>query len=530
MKTPTSAILALSCILLSLVSFAASTSKHHHSFLQCLSHHSNATIPIYTPNTSSYTSVLEFSIQNLRFSTPTTRKPQFILTPLNESHVQSAVICSRKYRLHLRIRSAGHDYEGLSYVSDVPFILVDLINLASIDVNAEKRTAWVQSGATNGGLSYTISEASRNFGFPAGICPTVGIGGHFIGGGYGVLLRKYGLAADNILDARIVNVDGKILTRKTMGDDLFWAIRGGGGGSFGVVISWKVRLVKVPDIVTVFKINRNLEQGATKLVHRWQFFADKLPQELFIRIVFDNVNATQTSNRTVQASFQALFLGKLKKLTSIMEKNFPELGMKHEDCKEMSFVQATLYFADYPPDGPTKVLLDRKPLIPVEYFKAKSDYVTEPISETGLDGIWKMMLETTKPEVIFSPYGGRMSDISETAIPFPHRKGNIYKIQYLIYWDEEGEKVSRAHIDWIRKLYIYLAPYVSKSPRAAYINYRDLDLGQSKNGTASYSEARTWGYKYFKDNFDRLVKVKSKVDPGNFFRNEQSIPTWGMKD
>ncbi|KAK9106013.1 hypothetical protein Scep_022857 [Stephania cephalantha] len=70
-----------------------------------------------------------------------------------------------------------------------------------------------------------------------------------------------------------------------------------------------------------------------------------------------------------------------------------------------------------------------------------------------------------------------------------------------------------------------MAPYVSKNPRGAYINYRDLDLGQNRiDGSASYEEAKVWGVKYFNGNFDRLVKVKSKVDPSNFFNNEQTIP------
>ncbi|KAK9091516.1 hypothetical protein Sjap_024693 [Stephania japonica] len=166
----------------------------------------------------------------LVFLSSTTPKPQLIVTPLHDSHVQASVICCRKYGLQLKVQSGGHDYMGLSYTSDVPFIIVDMANIRLVDVDVEDGSAWVQVGAR-----YNIAEKSRTYGFPAGTCPTVGVGGHLSGGGYGALVRKFGLAADNIIDARLVNAKGEILDRKSMGEDLFWAIRGGGGGSFGII-------------------------------------------------------------------------------------------------------------------------------------------------------------------------------------------------------------------------------------------------------------------------------------------------------
>ncbi|KAK9092257.1 hypothetical protein Syun_027168 [Stephania yunnanensis] len=177
-------------------------------------------------------------------------------------------MCRRRYGMELKVRSGGHDYEGLSYTSDVPFVVVDMANIRSVDVDVEDGSAWVQVGATLGEVYYNIAEKSRTYGFPAGTCPTVGVGGHFSGGGYGALVRKFGLAADNIIDARLVNAQGEILDKESMGKDLFWAIRGGGGGSFGIVLSWKIKLVPVPQTVTVFRVNRNIEQGATALVHK----------------------------------------------------------------------------------------------------------------------------------------------------------------------------------------------------------------------------------------------------------------------
>ncbi|XP_047962077.1 berberine bridge enzyme-like 18 [Salvia hispanica] len=123
--------------------------------------------------------------------------------------------------MEIRTRCGGHDLEGLSYVSRVPFVIIDLINLSEITVDIEAKTAWVEAGATIGSLYYKIAEKSPVLGFPSAICPTVGVGGHFSRGGYGTMLTKYGLAADNVIDARIVDAKGRILDITTMGVDLF---------------------------------------------------------------------------------------------------------------------------------------------------------------------------------------------------------------------------------------------------------------------------------------------------------------------
>ncbi|KAK9106005.1 hypothetical protein Scep_022849 [Stephania cephalantha] len=508
-----------------LFSFAASDTPNYGSFLQCLSTHSHNygnPIPIYTPNNSSFSSILNSRIQNLRFISPIHPKPYIITTPLNEAHVQAIVICSRKHGFFIRIRSGGHDYEGLSYTSpltNTPFVLLDLSNLNSIDVDIDKRTAWVQTGATIGQLYYRIAEKSLVHAFAAGACTTIGVGGHFSGGGNGFLTRKYGLSADNVVDAKIVNVNGEILSKESMGEDLFWAIRGGGGTSFGVVLSWKINLVVVPPNVTVFSVSRTLEEGATDLVHKWQYIAYKLPKDLALFASLAKANASNTTTTsTGQASFQALFLGGTTELLEIMQENFSELGLKREDCIEMSWIQSVLFFAGLPTTNVSLNAFEANILL--SNFKGASDYVKQPISKTGLQGIWRNIVQMSSTSILqLQAYGGRMSEISDTSIPFPHRAGNTYKILYLVNNDN--------NIEELRRLYKYMTPYVSKSPRAAYLNARDLDLGHNEmwtNYTPSYEEAKIWGSKYFKNNFDRLVKVKSRIDPDNFFRNEQSIP------
>ncbi|KAA8514822.1 hypothetical protein F0562_018001 [Nyssa sinensis] len=484
---------------------------------------------LHTPASPLYSSLLQSSQQNPRWLNSTIPKPLLIITPSTESEIQAAILCSRNHGLQIRVRSGGHDYEGLSYLCRTPFIIIDLINLRSISIDMKDETAWVQTGASIGELYYSIAQKSPILGFPAGLCPSVGVGGHFSGGGFGTMLRKYGLAADNVVDAYMIDVYGRILDREAMGDDLFWAIRGGGAASFGIIVSWKIKLIRVPPTVTVFTIDKKLEQGATKLVHRWQYIADKLPEDLFIRIVIQDVNGeSKGTKKTIQASFNSLFLGRVDKLIPKMDKSFPELGLQAEDCIEMTWIESVLYFAGYQGQS-LDVLLNRTAHYK-SYFKAKSDFVKEAIPESGLEGIWERFVKEEIVFMIMDPFGGRMSEISETELPFPHRKGNLYNIQYLVKWEVNGVMATNKHVHWIRKLYKYMTPYVSHSPRAAYLNYRDLDLGINQPaGNTSYSQAAVWGRKYFKGNFERLSKGNLDMDKWMGTSSEQAIKEGGEK-
>ena len=523
MKDSTIALLSLFSIFFFPVSWATSASTSvQDNFMQCLDNASNAQIEFHTPNNSSFATVLQSYKRNRRFDTPTTPKPAVVVTAAHESDVQATVVCAKKVGIELRIRSGGHDYEGVSYVSQVPFVILDMSNLRSIEIDIENGTAWFQAGAILGEIYYAIAKKSKYHAFPAGVCPGLGAGGHISGGGYGNMLRKYGVATDHVIDAQIVDAKGQILNRKTMGDDLFWALRGGGASSFGVILSWKVKLVRVPDIVTVFKVNRTLEQGATDIVAQWIQVVDKLPNEMFMRVWLKTVNGSHVGQKTIQALFVGMFLGRGKELVELMNNSLPKFGLQQSDAIEMSWIESVVFWADKPLGTPIEVLLERatKPGI---FLKRKSDFVKEPISNAGLEAIWKTMIELEDVAMLWNPYGGVMNKISENKTAFPHRAGNIFKIQYATNWMDERIEASNLYLNKTRTLFEFMTPYVSKNPREAFLNYRDLDIGTSSND--DYEEAKVYGIKYFKGNFDRLVRVKTNVDPDNFFRNEQSIPT-----
>ncbi|CAN6169729.1 unnamed protein product [Urochloa humidicola] len=482
-------------------------------FLSCLIR----SIPprlLLAKSSPAYGATWSSTVRNLKFMSDKTVRPLYIITPTDACHIQSAVVCGRRHGVRLRVRSGGHDYEGLSYRSDKPeqFAVVDLSRMRQVRIDGKQATAWVDSGAQLGEIYYAVNKATPKLGFPAGVCATIGVGGHFSGGGFGMMLRKYGTAADNVIDAKVVDANGKLLDRKAMGEDLFWAIRGGGGSSFGIVVSWQVKLVPVPPTVTVFQIHKGLKDGVVDLIAKWQQVAPSLPEDLMIRIMAMGQ----------EALFEALFLGTCKDLVPLMNARFPELGMNPSHCNEMSWIQSVPYIP-LGKTGTVRDLLNRTSNIRA-FGKYKSDYVRDPIPKAVWEKIFTWLVKPGAGVMIMDPYGGRISSIPEDATPFPHRQGMLFNIQYVNYWFGEG--AGALPNQWSRDMYAFMEPYVTKNPRQAYANYRDLDLGvnQVVSDVSTYESGRVWGEKYFKGNFQRLARIKAKVDPQDYFRNEQTIP------
>ncbi|KAM0027129.1 putative tetrahydroberberine oxidase [Helianthus debilis subsp. tardiflorus] len=525
-------VLALSfCVSFGALSSIFDVTSTSEDFITCLQSNSNnvSTISqlVFTPVNTSYIPIWQAAADPIRFNKSYISKPSVIVTPTNETQIQTALLCAKKHGYEFRIRDGGHDFEGISYTANAPFVMLDLVNMRAIEINVENRTALVQGGALLGELYYTISQLTDTLYFPAGIWAGVGVSGFLSGGGYGNLLRKYGLGADNVLDVRFMDVNGNILDRKSMGEDLFWALRGGGASSFGIVLSWKLRLVPVPEKVTLFTVNVTLEQGATDIFHKYQYVLPKFDRDLIIRVQINSENIGNTTKKTVRLLFDGLYQGNIDTLLPLLNQSFPELNVTREVCKEVRMVQTTLQFGGFTTSTPPEVLANRS-AIPRLSYKGKSDYVRTPIPKSGLRKIWRKILQNDKSETLFMyTFGGKMEEYSETAIPYPHRAGVLYQVfRRVDFIDQPSDKtaISRRRLAWIRSFDKTLEPYVSKNPREAYLNYIDLDLGV---GSATFEEASVWGDRYWKrENFKKLIRIKAKVDPKNFFRHPQSIPVF----
>ncbi|GLJ35452.1 hypothetical protein SUGI_0713000 [Cryptomeria japonica] len=185
----------------------------------------------------------------------------------------------------------------------------------------------------------------------------------------------------------------------------------GGGGSWGVVCDWKIRLVRVPPILTAFKVFKHGTDCVTETVNRWQYVAPETEDDIFMQVKVD-----YNERKVIRALFEGAYLGPKTELLNKIAQSFPELQMAAADCEEMSSIESIAYF-DY--NIPVSELTNRyyyKKL----YFKVKSDFAKTPLPESALRGLWSRM-EGGFPSVytVFAPLGGKIGRIPSSATPFP---------------------------------------------------------------------------------------------------------------
>jgi FAD/FMN-containing dehydrogenase len=202
------------------------------------------------------------------------KHPEAIVQCVDVADVTAALRHARQQGLQVAVRSGGHNGAGLASVDDG--LVIDLSPMHGVIVDPQKRTVRVQAGAQLG----AVDHATHAFGLavPAGIISTTGVGGLTLGGGLGHLTRRCGLTIDNLLSADVVLADGTSLTASPeQSEDLFWALRGG-GGNFGIVTSFEFRCHEVADVLAG-PVLYDLDDTA-ELLRWWREFGPAQPDEL----------------------------------------------------------------------------------------------------------------------------------------------------------------------------------------------------------------------------------------------------------
>ncbi len=419
--------------------------------------------------------------------------PRAVAQPLDTADVQAIVRWAARHQVRLGIRSGGHSYAGFSSTTG---LLVDLSRLTTVRLEANGTRAQVGAGATLGRVYAALWAAGQRT-IPAGSCPTVGISGLALGGGHGFVTRAFGLACDSLRAARIVTADGAAHdVSASARPNLFWALRGGGTGSFGVVTRLTFATRKV-GTVTTFAFTWPWA-AAADAVAAWQAFMATAPDQLTSSLA---LRVPALAGGTPTIGVNGLFLGPRDAAVAALA------ALAHGEPRpattkivQRTYAQATSYFAGGDSErhhiaGGSRVA--RVPLRP----KAR-DALVEAVELRHADP------RLRSGGIVLFAFGGAVGRVGRRATAYVHRDAR-FSLELVGLWSSPSPDVEAANLAWVRHARLALAPFTS---REALQNYADRGLAD-------------WKRAYYAENLERLVAVKRAVDPGNRFHHAQSIPT-----
>jgi FAD/FMN-containing dehydrogenase len=435
--------------------------------------------------------------------------PQAIAYCASPADVQLCLSFERKFGLPFAARGGGHSYAGYSTTTG---FVIDVTRMNTIQVNANAGNAVVGAGARL--IDVYAAVAQQGMVIPAGSCPTVGIAGVTLGGGIGVLGRKFGLTCDNLLAAQVVVADGSVLScDANTNSDLFWALRGGGGGNFGVVTSFTFQMHPVSTL-SLFTFDWPWS-AAAEMVNAWQNWAPSAPDELWSNCLLlgtdrssqpvARVNGVYVGDtgglnallRQLTASMSVAPSGTYVSASGVLDTMLIEAGCYGKTVSECHLVGQT-------PDGQEQR----------DTYSAKSDFYTRALPRQGIDNLVNAInLRQTSATmsgggILLDAAGGAINRVAADATAFVHRDA-LFSAQYLAHWNaSDPASVVTANYGWMADTWQSMRPYASGG---AYQNYIDPNLAD-------------WQNAYYGANLPRLQRVKATYDPGNLFHFAQSIP------
>jgi FAD/FMN-containing dehydrogenase len=415
--------------------------------------------------------------------------PRMIVRCADVADVVSCVNFAHENDIILGIRGGGHSAPGLGLVDDG--LVIDLSRMRGVRVDPQARTVRVEGGATLG----DVDHAAHAFGLavPAGIVSTTGIGGLTLGGGQGYLTRKYGLSIDNLLEADLVLADGSLVkASEDEHEELFWAIRGG-GGNFGVVTSF---LFRAHPVHTVYAGPTLWYMEQAEEVLRWyRQFIPQAPEDLSGLFAFLVVPPGPPFPEHLHG----------KTMCGVVWCYAGPLEEAEEAFRPIrQFSPPALDLAGPMPLPTLNSLFD--PLVPPglqqywtgDFFNELSDEAIALHVKYGEKT--PTMLSTT----LFFPIDGAVQRVGKNETAFSYREATW---SATINGVDPDPANNERIISWTKEYFDTLHPY---SAGGAYVNFM-MDEGQERVKAT------------YRDNYDRLVAIKNEYDPTNLFRVNQNI-------
>jgi len=423
--------------------------------------------------------------------------PKAVARCRGASDVAEALIAARRHGWAFAVRGGGHSN---ACHSSTEGLVLDLSPDDSITVDGSRVT--VGGGVRTGRLAARLAATERLV--PGGSCPSVGVIGAALGGGFGSHGRLHGLTCDRLLAAEVVLADGRVVVVDADHEpDLFWALRGAGGGNFGVVTSATfetARAVPRTHVRLAWPVVH-----APELIARWLAWAPVAPDDVALELVLlapDYLEDEPTVVLIGAASPDALaeFLAGVDAEPVLTQ-------VEHLTAAEAVLLQATPASAvAHDPVG-LPLVHDRPGMC-----AAKTEFFVRPLPEQAVLGLLAWFtagrVHGELREVAFTPWRGAYGRVPAHATAFAHRDA-AYLVKHTVLVGPVGAaRRGREAVEWLRRSWAEVHPW---GTGGAYANFPDPALAD-------------WFAAYYADNTGRLREVKAAYDPEDFFRFAQSVP------
>ena len=431
--------------------------------------------------------------------------PKAVVLCATAADVAETIRAARRAGAEIAVRGGGHCFAGRSSTRG---ILIDLSELRSVSV--ADGLARVEAGALLGDVYERLDSLGLTI--AAGACPSVGIAGLTLGGGLGILGRRYGLTCDQLVGAQVVLADGRFVDCDEQREpDLFWALRGAGGGQFGIVTSFLFTPVPAHDL-TCFKLSWPYAQ-AVSAIDVWQDWAPDAPGEVAASLL---VNAGGDLEEPLVTIFGAM-LGTETEAAAILDRMIVRLDAEpiSTTIEQMPHRVAKTFLAEHAPgaersEGATPVQPPQR-----RAMFARSEFFRRPLPRDTIAALVDSFAEGRGTghtrELDFTPWGGAYNRIPTDATAFAHRNER-FLLKHAVVLDADAATYERnAARDWLTRSWSIVHPHGS---RGVFANFPDPDLTD-------------WARAYHGDNYERLTRIKARYDSDNLFRFHQSLPPSG---
>jgi FAD/FMN-containing dehydrogenase len=434
-------------------------------------------------------------------------RPQAIVLCRTPTDVSETISLASRCGLATATRSGGHCFAGHSSTHG---IVIDVSPMRSVSVSSG--VATVGAGARLGDVYDSLDE--HDLTIPAGCGPSVGIAGLTLGGGLGILGRKYGLTSDQLLAAQVVLADGRVVVCDEHHDrELFWALRGAGGGNFGVVTSLTFNTIPAPDATAFHLLWPHTHAAA--VIGVWQAWAPAAPDELAASLL---MVASGDVDRPPVVNLFGAMLGTESDTKELLDELVARVGADPISAfhKQMSYREAKRYLAELGDemagdDQVGETLQEESSEQGHPY--SKSEFFERPLPTEAIaalvENLQQGQVAGQSRELDFTPWGGAYNRVPTDATAFVHRD-ELFLLKYAVVVDPEASSAERkAARSWLARSWESVHPWGSGG---VYQNFPDLDL-------------EGWAHAYYGINYDRLLRVKQRYDPDDFFHFHQSLPS-----